>query len=249
MDNGKLFNLEEFHESTTKELGVVKNRVRNLIGNANWGEEGRYKEAILRNVIRRFLPKNFTAGTGFIVKTNGGRYKCSKQIDILIFDSSYPILFSEGDFYIITPNSVKAIVEVKTNAENQNVGGIIKKMNSVGDFIGKEKAIFNGVFFFEGYGSYTEENLKRGIENEIKRNFSSVKPAFVNHISLNSHIFMKRWDSKFSVYRLENLSFSYFISNLIYYIIGKPIKNESEIWFPSNKENKKLFDIILGEEK
>ena len=50
---GNLFNMELFHKSTTKELKVIKNRVRNFIGNRNWGEEGRYKEAILRNVIKR----------------------------------------------------------------------------------------------------------------------------------------------------------------------------------------------------
>ena len=58
-----LLNIRAFHESTSKELDVIKNRVRNLIGR-NWGYEGRYKEAILKNVIRRFLPKRYDIGTG-----------------------------------------------------------------------------------------------------------------------------------------------------------------------------------------
>lgn len=49
-------NFEDFQKSITKELDVVKNRVRNLIGPAHWGEEGRYKEAVLKNIIKRFLP-------------------------------------------------------------------------------------------------------------------------------------------------------------------------------------------------
>lgn len=57
-----LLNMKLFHKSTTEELRVIKNRVRNLIGDRNWGEEGRYKEAILRNVIKRFLPQNFKIG-------------------------------------------------------------------------------------------------------------------------------------------------------------------------------------------
>ena len=40
-------------------LNLIKNRVRNLIGNSNWAEEGRYKETILKNVIRRFLPAKY----------------------------------------------------------------------------------------------------------------------------------------------------------------------------------------------
>ncbi|WP_164731079.1 hypothetical protein [Anoxybacter fermentans] len=49
---------KEFQESITKELDTIRNRVRNLIGTSHWGEEGQYKEAILKNVIRRFLPSN-----------------------------------------------------------------------------------------------------------------------------------------------------------------------------------------------
>ena len=60
---------KKFQESITRELDVIKNRVRNLIGNANWSEEGRYKEAILKNVLRKFLPSNLSIGTGFIVKS------------------------------------------------------------------------------------------------------------------------------------------------------------------------------------
>jgi len=245
MNNESLFNLKVFHESTTKELDAIKNRVRNLIGDSNWSEEGRYKEAILKNVIKRFLPKKFIVGTGFIVKTkNNNRYECSKQIDILIFDSSYPVLFSEGDFHIITPNSVKSIIEVKTNLENQDIQNTIKKMNSIEEFVGVNKRIFNGIFSFEGY-SNSKHDLKNKIKDKIETNFKIVKPSFVNHICLNPNIFMKRWNSRFSVYKLDNLSFSYFISNLIYYVTDKPIENESRAWFPTNKEYEKLFDINL----
>ena len=33
--------IKQFQESITDELNVVKNRVRNLIGNRHWGEEGK----------------------------------------------------------------------------------------------------------------------------------------------------------------------------------------------------------------
>ena len=38
---------KKFQESITKELDTVKDRVRRLIGSSHWGEEGKYKEAIL----------------------------------------------------------------------------------------------------------------------------------------------------------------------------------------------------------
>ena len=59
---------KEFQKSITEELDTIKNRVKNLIGDQHWEEEGRYKEAILRNVIKRFLPNNLSIGTGFVIK-------------------------------------------------------------------------------------------------------------------------------------------------------------------------------------
>lgn len=44
--------LVEFHKATTDELLAVRNKVRNLV--THWPEEGRYREAILKNIIKRF---------------------------------------------------------------------------------------------------------------------------------------------------------------------------------------------------
>ncbi|MBV7533035.1 hypothetical protein [Chitinophaga sp. sic0106] len=63
-------NIRLFQESITKELKYTKDRVRNLIGNANWGVDGRFKEAILSKIIGQFLPSNLRIGTGFIVSNN-----------------------------------------------------------------------------------------------------------------------------------------------------------------------------------
>lgn len=46
-------NIQDFQQSITQELDVIKNRVRSLIGDAHWGEEGRYKEIILQKIIKR----------------------------------------------------------------------------------------------------------------------------------------------------------------------------------------------------
>ncbi len=265
-----LFNMKLFHKSTTEELKVIKNRVRNLIGNRNWGEEGRYKEAILRSVIKRFLPQNFKIGTGFIIKRREddneiNRYdiESSRQIDILIFDATRPILFSEGDFFIATPNSVRAIIEVKTNIENQNLTEIIKRMNEMGQFINQSQSdqpiienrpIFNGIFSYEGYHNITnQQDVEESLEVKIKEGARGTN--YVNHISLNENIFIKNFGHKtssgeyifdrFSVYKIEDLSFSYFISNLLSYLVKRPITDESDLWFPTDKEHYNLKNISL----
>lgn len=58
--------LIDYHKTTTKELLTITNKVRNLI--SHWGEDGRYKEAILKNIIRRFLPEKYSIATGFVIK-------------------------------------------------------------------------------------------------------------------------------------------------------------------------------------
>jgi len=110
-------NLREFHKSVCKELIATKNRVRNLIGTHNWRDEGHYKETILINVIKMGLPKNYSIGTGHIIKKvkNASDYEVSSQIDIIIYDNALLLLFCEGSFVITTPAAVRAIIEVKTN--------------------------------------------------------------------------------------------------------------------------------------
>lgn len=118
---------QKFQESITKELDTVKDRVRNLIGNSHWGEEGRYKEAILKNVIARFLPANLSLGTGFVIRKDNNEAHISNQIDIIVYDNTIPILFSEGDFVITTYKNVKAIIEAKTKIRNNNLQEAIEK--------------------------------------------------------------------------------------------------------------------------
>jgi hypothetical protein len=217
-----------------------------LIGRANWGEEGRYKEAILRNMIKKFISPKYTVGTGFIVKEIRTELKCSTQIDILIFDSDYPILFSEGDFYIVTPNSVKAVVEVKTELRIQDLEDSIRKLNKIGSFlsgISANRPPFLAIFSFEG-DYEPNDALEHRIKTKIKNGIDYA--CFIDCISLNKDIFIKYFPNinSFSVYD-EELSFSFFISNLIHSTTAAFIDNESSLWFPHDKELNKLFDIEL----
>ena len=218
--NGIEINPEEFQKSITEELNTIKDRVRNLIGSSHWGEEGRYKEAILRNVIRRFLPQNLSVGTGFVIRKDDNKTQISHQIDIIVYDNTTPVLFSEGDFVITTYKNVKAIIEVKTKIENNELDDTLKKAEENGSII--ERNVFNGVFSYEYY-----DNIKsKSLDNALK-----MRKGNVNHLSLGKNIFIKFWKKEdgnklkfpiidckndfYNIYRIKGLSFSYFISNLI----------------------------------
>ena len=212
--------VKKFQKSITKELDTVKDRVRNLIGSSHWGEEGKYKEAILRNVIRRFLPANLSLGTGFVIRKYNNRTQISNQIDIIVYDNTIPVLFSEGDFVITTYKNVKAIIEVKTKIRNSNLQEIIEKAKENGKLIVKEA--FNGIFSYE-----YDDNINSSYVDDVLK---STK-GHVNHLSLGKDIFIRFWKKEdrnrlsppvincegdfYNIYKLEGLSFSYFISNLL----------------------------------
>jgi hypothetical protein len=249
MDNG----IEEFQKTLSRELITIKDRVRNLIGDAHWGEEGRYKESILKNVISRFLPNNLSIGTGFIITMERGRINRSSQIDIIIYDNTYPLLFAEGDFIITSPESVRALIEVKTSIASGDIIGIIKKATENAKLA--PKSSFNGVFAFEKNGI----NIRRSkLNSNLKQSFYESK-GVVNHLCLGENIFIKYWKSGekyeyqqnniYSFYKIQELAFSYFISNLIECVAPEKVVDKS--WFlypiknPNGKEEKLIIDLPI----
>jgi len=230
---------EKFHKSISKELKVIQDRVRNLIGSAHWGEEGRYKEAVLRSIIRRFLPENVSIGTGFILKKERDEIKISNQIDIIIYDNTYPVLFTEGDFLITTPANVKGIIEVKTELNSSDVMDVVSKATNNGKVV--DKKIFNGVFVYNKGNMVNNSNINDNLKSALKES-----KGVVNHICLGEDIFIKFWprspQRKYSIYRIENLSFSYFISNLAEQTSKSNLKERWWFLYPI-KEGKEEYNI------
>lgn len=254
------FDPEAFHKSINEELILVKDRVKNLIDidTNHHGEDGNYREAILRNVIKRFLPNNISIGTGFVVAKKRNEFKRTSQIDIIIYDNTYPVLFKEGDFIITTPKNVKAIIEVKTTIinsrtdEKNGITKIIEKAKSNYEIIvSGNKKLFNGIFAYNYDNSIIDtrnNNLSSVIDEALKDSCGKI-----NHISLGDKLFIKYWHNEsdrrinascdsnnfFNIYNLEELSFSYFISNLIDYVVDNNMDERMWFMFPIRSNNGK----------
>jgi len=56
-------NNTRYQQSIAAELIAFKDRIRFFIDDNHWGEDGRYKEIILMNYLRRVLPDNAAVGT------------------------------------------------------------------------------------------------------------------------------------------------------------------------------------------
>ena len=66
MSSNKIPKYLEYQLSIAQEFKAYENRVRFLIDDSNWAEEGWYKEIILMNYLKRNLPQSFSIGTGFV---------------------------------------------------------------------------------------------------------------------------------------------------------------------------------------
>ncbi|MCI9176133.1 MAG: hypothetical protein HFH49_14595 [Lachnospiraceae bacterium] len=94
-------------------------------GAAHKGEDGRYVEHLVREYLRRYLPKDLEVLTGFILrpavlcgKSDKSRkkdeHKISGQLDILVYDTAhYPVYQRFGESVIVPPEGVAAILSVK----------------------------------------------------------------------------------------------------------------------------------------
>ncbi|MEK6955119.1 MAG: DUF6602 domain-containing protein [Nanoarchaeota archaeon] len=240
--------LIEFHKSINSELLGIKDRVRNIIGASNWGDDGRYKEAILKNVITRFLPKNYSISSGFVINPN---LEITKQIDLIIYDDSSPLIFKEGDFAIVHAHSVRGIIEVKTQiGDKADLKKIINIANNNANLIKsittENRPFFNGIFAYD-CKIRIDKNLKEELKPLVMPETMN-KRRFVNNISLGSNYFFHilqhpvTIDSGFNGYKIENLSFAFFIFNLLNTIDSNPIKDHENkgLYFPLDKNSFKI---------
>lgn len=252
-------NVQAFQKSVTKELYILKDRVRNLIGAAHWGEEGRFKEAVVKNLLRKFLPSNFSVASGFILKAlgeNDNANVLSRQLDIIVYDNTLPILFSEGDLIITTITNVRAIIEVKSRIDQHTISQVLNQFDSSIENFEVEISdndIFTGVFAFDFNGNINTDTVKDALANSKK---------IVRHLSLGPTYFIKHWwaedgnglnppittDKNFyNLYELHDLSFSYFLNNLIDICCGG-LNDRYWFSFPieGTKEQFRISTVYLG---
>lgn len=208
-------NYLEYQKSISSELISIKDRLRNFIDDHHWPEDGRYKEIILSDILRKHLPKSVSVGTGFIVCEQG----LSTQIDIIIYKNDFPLMFQQADFIIATPDAVLGIIEVKSaiSTATQLKDAISKLSNNV-ELIGDN--IFAGLFAFQGYDNIEGGQIGRSLQQTLLNSNGKV-----NHMCIGQNTFIKYWPNHFptqniqsahySLYKINDLAFGYFISNLV----------------------------------
>lgn len=225
----------EYYKSLSQELDALKGRVRNLIQDHHWQTDGEWKESVLRAVLRRHLPPTVGVGRGFIV----GPRAPSSQIDVLLYDTSYPVLHQDGDLVFVTPDAVRAIIEVKATLRRQNAGEAISKLASNADLLTDgAKRIFLGLFAFdEDLGSTGSDYLFSALQDVA----GGKRRRAINHVCAGPSRFVRFWPDdpftharldKWFSYSMEQLAPGYFVFNALERAVGDVVSRNLWAWFP-----------------
>lgn len=112
-------------------------------GSAHNGEDGRYVETLIREYLKKYLPKELEVLTGFILRpavkvglNNRDRMNekdaTSTQLDILIYNSaSFPIFHRFGDTIIVPPEGVVGIISVKKTLSEKDIENELNALKNV----------------------------------------------------------------------------------------------------------------------
>lgn len=141
--------IREYLSSEVRALLEVYNQFATLLphptdsGAAHRGEDGRFVETLIREYLRRLLPKGLEVLSGFVLRpavktgTSGNERRGdvdmhSGQLDIIVFDSAhYPVFQRLGDTAIVPPEGVVAILSVKKHLRDDDIKNECRELRRV----------------------------------------------------------------------------------------------------------------------
>lgn len=254
----------EYIKAQSRALKEKQDCVRNAIGDKHWGEDGRYKELLLKKWLKKELDSSVDIGTGFVMDGE----KSSSQIDMIIYNPTIAnFRVRQDDLIIIDKDSVLAILEVKTRIDTSKAKVMINKLIDNKKLIGKD--IFAGIFAYECQAKgakLSDESLKKvllgskgNLKKGIEQSLQMQDDYLIDCIAFGENYFMKFWEANlpckfyenkhYSFYKLENQSFGYFMLNIVEHILLLLHKNQkftqkqlNSIYPEDGKEGGKLLD-------
>lgn len=245
---------EGYFRSLGSEMDALKDRIRQLIEGAHWQTDGEWKEAIVRHVLRRHLPQSAAVGRGFVVTPNAS----SRQLDVLIFDTSKPVLFRDGDLIFATPDAVLGVVEVKSSATPSAVAEAAGKLGEDMAVVRKHPnpRAFAAFFAFEENGGDTQAYLQSLAQAapqwDNRVDFVCVgRDRFLRYWHLSpgdEKSFYERWCS----YSLRGAARGYFVRSVVDAVNSASVFNRASgrnntVWFlPEDYEAFKDGEILAS---
>jgi len=246
-------NYLEYHKSLARELRATRDRVRNLIGRNHWQTDGEHKEAVLRRILSSHLPESVHVGKGFVCYRDGA----STQIDIMIMSKNKPTLFKDGTLFIVTPDTVEAIIEVKTAQTSTQLRDMFGKL---AENVARIRRVGNtqccaGLFVYRD----SEHCSDRTVLKKLCDSAEGDEKRAINWVALGPKRFFRFWSKGEDVYsqchgptwhsyELESgLAYAYFLSNAVWDTSRNNNLDMQFAWFPieGGKEQHRKWCISL----
>ncbi|MCA9074737.1 MAG: hypothetical protein KDA93_06875 [Planctomycetaceae bacterium] len=177
MNNCDLLSLAEFYSAEADALQIKYRQIEHLIGlNTHSPSEGTYCEALLKEFLRRSLPRHVSVDNGFIRRvmdadlSTGSKAPLptdadivTPQLDIIIHDTDhFAPLFRSEDFVVVLPESVRAVIEVKKCLDRSKledaVGRLAKTTHMLRKWRFERNQLFTGIFAFSLGGDLSPKN-------------------------------------------------------------------------------------------
>ena len=147
--------------------------------------DGTANEEILRNFLAGHVAARFKVGQGFICDPTNPN-SVSKQCDILVHDHhGYPKVYADGNVEVVFPDSVRMLIEVKTNLTKEKLYQALENIEA-----GRRlNYLMNGVIF--AFESPSPEMLIAYLRDFPRQIDSHHVPIAI--LSLNKGIVIHRW--------------------------------------------------------
>jgi hypothetical protein len=226
---------QAYHRSIGDELIANRDRIRQLIGDRHWGTDGQHKEAVLRRTLRTYVSQSLHVGTGFVCGPCGA----SHQVDVLLISRGQPTLFRDGELVIVTPDTVAAIIEVKTSTDGCELDEALVKL---ADDIEMIRSSGNtecqaGFFIYEGPPTPRHDRLLEGLRQAA----DGRQTRAINLLADGPDTFVRYWsegraDSPangpvWHSYSMRSLAYAYFIGNVVWHASPSGDPDMQFAWF------------------
>ncbi len=185
---------DEFIESFATEMLGKFARLNKLIKHSP--SIGTYHEEVVRTVIQNFLSDRWSVKTGFVYKNDS---EVSAQVDLMIIDENSPAayIFKSGDFAVVTPECVTAVIEVKTKFSAKDFAGAIKNIQSV-KALAEYPAQIRGLVFSYDSPTPTPDRLGDWFKQDDLKDVKPENAPEVIYISKRNVLLHQSTDGKFA---------------------------------------------------
>lgn len=186
-------------------------------GSSHVGEEGRFVESLIREIIKRFMPDTVEVFSGFILRPaaktgRSGRSRReetdqhSSQLDIIVYDAAhFPVFLRFGENAVVPPEGVIGVISVKKTLRLEDVLKEAKSLceasrlcacsNERGPIRGPFTAIVS-----------MDSKILDGRKRKEEKVFSQLRKAYSNHtnkLDFNDVVCLVSAIKSFAVFKIR----------------------------------------------